>query len=145
MSTATAQFLERPRASISPEGRRKGGRGRDRKKRSMSANSLRNLGNGKETQFKPGQSGNPGGLPGTDLAATYARRFFETHPEGISPGLGDDLKGFNAYAFGLLADRAYGKVKEHRRGEHAGTDGAPQAITIQLARPSREMVEDPEI
>ena len=77
----------------------------------MSPNSLKNLKNGKATQFKPGKSGNPSGKPGTDLAALAARRFFEAHPE-IGAAMKRELRGFNAHAFQVLADRGYGKVKE---------------------------------
>ena len=58
-----------------------------------------------ECAFKPGQSGNPSGKPGTDLAALYARRFFEAHPEGISEKLKKNLKGLDASAYSKLADR----------------------------------------
>jgi hypothetical protein len=90
-------------------------------------NSLKNL-----RPYTKGTSGNLGGLPGTDLAAVYARRLFERHPEGISEELGRELKGFNAYAFSVLADRRYGKVKEHQRVEHTGADDMPLGITIKI-------------
>jgi hypothetical protein len=89
-------------------------------------------GNANLRPWPKGTSGNPGGLPGTDLAALYARRFFESHPEGISDEMADGLKGFNAYGFSILADRAYGKVKEIQRVEHTGADGTPLQITIKL-------------
>jgi len=68
-------------------------------------------------QLKPqpwpkGVSGNPSGLPGTDLAAVAARRFFEKHPQGITASMKKDLQGLNAYGFSVLADRGYGKLKE---------------------------------
>ena len=121
MPRKRADFIEEQRAvrdAKSPEGRRSSGGGKkgrkDREPRKMSANSLANLEKGKATQFQPGQSGNPGGLPGTDLAALYARRFFERDPAAIRmiQEISRDLKGFNAYGFTQLAERAYGK-KEH--------------------------------
>jgi hypothetical protein len=59
-----------------------------------------------------GESGNPGALPGTDLAAKYAREFFERHPRGITKAIIEELKGLNGYSWTQLADRAYGKVVE---------------------------------
>lgn len=60
-------------------------------------------------RWKKGESGNPGGLPGKDLAAIAARRLFEAAGEGNLPKI---PKGFNAYAYNVLADRAYGKVAQ---------------------------------
>lgn len=61
---------------------------------------------GIEHRFRPGESGNPGGLPGTDLAALAARRLFEASV-GELPKIPKD---FNAYGFSVLAERAYGSV-----------------------------------
>jgi hypothetical protein len=77
-------------------------------------------GNKVGNRFKPGESGNPSGLPGTDLAAVYARRFFGSHPEGISKAMAEDLEGFDAYAFGVVADRGYGKVASKIGAEAKG-------------------------
>ena len=102
----TAQKIEEAKevkASVStePKKNRKGnGRG-------MHPNSIKNM---RPKPWPKGVSGNPGGKPGTDLAALAARGFFEAHPEGIE-GL-QVPKGFNAYAFSVLADRGYGKLKE---------------------------------
>jgi hypothetical protein len=46
--------------------------------------------------------------------------------------LGRELKGFNAYAFSVLADRGYGKVKEHQPVEHTGADETPLEIKIKF-------------
>ena len=62
---------------------------------------------GIEHRFRPGESGNPGGLPGTDLAALAARRLFEASV-GELPKIPKD---FNAYGFSVLAERAFGSVK----------------------------------
>jgi hypothetical protein len=115
------------KAVVSTEstGNRRAGSGRGRNPKSRKG--LKNL-----KPFPKGVSGNPGGKPGTDLAAVYARRFFEEHPEGISPDMTSDLKGFNAYGYGLLADRGYGKVKDHV--EHTGENGLPLAITIKMVK-----------
>ena len=47
----------------------------------------------------------------------------------------EDLKGFNAYAYSVLADRAYGKVKEKQQVEHTGLDGGPLVMEVKLVRP----------
>ena len=58
-----------------------------------------------------GVSGNPGGLPGTDVAAQAAREFFARHPT-ITAATVRELRGFNAYGWAQLADRAFGKLVE---------------------------------
>ena len=73
-------------------------------------NSLANLRPARP--WAKGESGNPGGLPGTDLAAKYAREFFERHPRGITKAMIEELKGLNGYSWTQLADRAYGRVVE---------------------------------
>jgi hypothetical protein len=74
-------------------------------KRKPHPNSLKNL----APPWPKGTSGNPGGLPGTDLAALAAREFFARHPS-ISAAMIRELRGFNGYGFATLADRAFGKV-----------------------------------
>ncbi len=128
----TAQFIEERKAaetrtSSEGTGRRRGiGSGNHPNSRKGNAN------------LKPwpkGKSANPGGLPGTDLAALYARRFFEAHSDGISDAMAEDLKGFNAYGFSVLADRGYGKVHEHQRIEHTGPDGEPLCVKVEFVKP----------
>ena len=118
----TAQSIE---AKKSSEGTRPK---KPRKTHKMHPNSIKNL--KPAPPWKKGVSANPGGLPGTDLAAVYARRLFEEHPEGITDELGDRLKGFNAYAYSVLADRGYGKVKEVQQVEHTGE----LAISIKMVK-----------
>lgn len=96
--------------------------------RKIHPNSLANL---RPKPWKKGQSGNPGGKPGIDLAAKMSRQFFERHEE-IGPDMSKELKGFNAYAFGVLADRAYGKVKD--RVELTDADGKPLELTVKMVK-----------
>jgi hypothetical protein len=86
-------------------------------KRGKHPNSRKNL----RPPWPKGKSGNPGGMPGTDLAAAIARRAFEDNPGEILAGFADQLSKGNAYAFSVLADRGYGKLKE--KIEHSGVIG----------------------
>lgn len=66
----------------------------------------------KAWQYKPGQSGNPGGKPKIDLAAEIARACFENNREAVYKALSKALLKGNGYVFKELADRGYGKLKE---------------------------------
>jgi hypothetical protein len=59
-----------------------------------------------------GVSGNPAGRPKNDISVEIARAVFENNPEAIYQGMVRALKKGNARVFKVLADRAYGKVKE---------------------------------
>ena len=63
-------------------------------------------------QWKPGQSGNPGGRPKNDVAKEIAQAVFEGNQEAAYKALGATLLKGNAYVFKELADRAYGKLTE---------------------------------
>lgn len=127
MRRRTAQFIETQKASSSPEGKRT--RGADRKPRKVAPASIANLEKGKDTQFQPGQSGNPGGLPGTDLATLHARRFFEE--SGSIEGFAERLpKNFNAYAYSVLRESAFGKAKQ--QVELTGADGGPVEFVVKF-------------
>ena len=65
--------------------------------------------------FKPGQSGNPGGRPKTDLAAILARGVFEENMDELHKSFSKSLLRGNAYAFKELADRGYGKMREEHQ------------------------------
>lgn len=131
MRKKTAQFIEEHKAAVSGEGKgKKAGIGRGKHPNSRKGNA--NL----KPPFPKGVSGNPGGLPGTDVAAIYARRFFEEHPEGISRDMAKSLQGFNAYSFSVLADRAYGKVKDRSVVEHVGDGGGPLVMQVKLIKPT---------
>lgn len=119
----TAQSIEAKKSGEGSERKRDG-----RSKNGKHPNSRKNL----KEPWPKGLSGNPGGLPGTDLAAQYARKFFEGEP--LPEHIAEGLKGFNAYAFNVLADRGYGKVKEVQQVEHSGE----LAITIKMVKTNAE-------
>jgi hypothetical protein len=80
-----------------------------------SPNSLKNL-----KPYVPGQSGNPGGKPKVDHAQAIARAIFENDSEAIYQAFAKALRSGNAYSFSVLADRAFGKLKE--KVEHSGDE-----------------------
>jgi len=53
-----------------------------------------------------------GGIPKHDLAAELARAIFEEDPDAIKAAFTRMLHKGSPYAFQVLADRAYGKLKE---------------------------------
>jgi hypothetical protein len=67
----------------------------------------------KPYQFKPGQSGNPGGRPRGDLARELARAIFENNSELIYETMLRALKNGDFRVFAVLAERAYGKTRSH--------------------------------
>ena len=68
--------------------------------------------------WKKGQSGNPrGGQVWHDTSRQIARAIFENNEEAIYKAYGKAVLKGNAYAFQVLADRAYGKLKERREVE----------------------------
>ena len=70
---------------------------------------------GRVENLKPwpkGVSGNPAGRPKNDISVEIARAVFENNPEAIYHGMLRRLKKGDARVFKVLADRAYGKVKE---------------------------------
>jgi hypothetical protein len=76
--------------------------------------------------WKPGQSGNPNGRPKHDLAAEVARAIFENNPDMVYKAFCKAIAKGNDYAFQVLADRGYGKLKETIHAEigpyHGQTD-----------------------
>jgi hypothetical protein len=70
---------------------------------------------GRIQNLKPwpkGVSGNPAGRPKNDISVEIARAVFENNPEAIYNGMRRRLAKGDARVFKVLADRAYGKVKE---------------------------------
>jgi hypothetical protein len=80
---------------------------RAKNKRGMSAKSRANL-----KMWKPGESGNPNGRPKNDLAKEIAQAIFENDGAQIYQSFGKALRAGNAYVFDVLANRAFGKMKE---------------------------------
>lgn len=46
----------------------------------------------------------------------------------------EQLRKGNAYAFSVLADRGYGKVKDKQQIEVTGAEGGPVEFTVRLVR-----------
>ena len=70
---------------------------------------------GRIQNLKPwpkGVSGNPKGRPKCDISAEIARAVFENNAEAIYSGMARRLIKGDVRAFKMLAERAYGKVKE---------------------------------
>jgi len=81
----------------------------------------------KPFRFQPGQSGNPGGRPKVDLAAEVARALFENDAEAIYAVFQKVLRKGSPYAFQVLSDRAFGKMKETVAHEHSPYEGQSDA------------------
>jgi hypothetical protein len=82
--------------------------------------------------YPKGVSGNPGGKPGTDVAARIARNVMELNEAQVYEGMAKEVLDGKPYAFDVLAKRAYGAVKE--RVEVTGADGEPLNIKITVVQ-----------
>lgn len=81
-------------------------------------------------RWPKGKSGNPKGRP-KDVAQTISRAVFERNTAKVYEAMGRSVLKGNAYSFSVLADRAYGKVKETRELINGG-NGQPFAAAIQI-------------
>jgi len=77
----------------------------------------------KPFRFQPGKSGNPGGRPKVDLAAEVARALFENDAEAIYAAFQKVLRKGSPYAYQVLSDRAYRRLKETHAVEHLPYQG----------------------
>jgi hypothetical protein len=80
---------------------------------------------GRTENLKPwpkGVSGNPKGRPKEDISAELARAIFENNAEAIYRAMAHRLIKGDVRAFKILAERAYGKVKEQV------TSGLPERL-----------------
>ena len=96
---------------------------------------------GRVENLKPwpkGVSGNPKGRPKCDISAEIARAVFENNAEAIYRAMARRLIKGDARAFKILAERAYGKVREHVELE-LYTEGV--AERLQAARQRLSQVE----
>lgn len=125
----TADSIEETKAStISLKAKKHGKNTKKRPddKRGKHPNSFKNL-----KPYVPGISGNPGGLPGYDVAAALARAVIEGSQEAAYVGLSKQLANGNAYTFKELAERGYGpKPQQH---QITGKDGGPIQTSIQVS------------
>jgi hypothetical protein len=115
----TAQQIEENLARSSTQGSRKQkgiGRGNH-------PNSRKQL---KPQPWPKGVSGNPGGLPGYDVAAKIARKVFELNEEAIYTGMAQEVIDGKPYAFDVVANRGFGKMKE--TVEHRGLEALAEVM-----------------
>jgi hypothetical protein len=63
-------------------------------------------------RWQPGKSANPGGVPKHDVAKEIAKAIFENNPDMVYKAFAKAIAKGNAYAFQVLVDRGYGKLKE---------------------------------
>jgi hypothetical protein len=100
--------------------------------RGLHPNSLAAI---REHVFPAGTSGNPGGRT-KDVASALARKIIEDSIEESYEGFRRKLGAGDAYAFSVLSDRGYGKLKQgiiHTGDE----DGGPVKthITVEFVEP----------
>jgi hypothetical protein len=100
-----------------------------RKRKGVHPNSLRNL-----KPYKKGMSGNPSGKPGYDVAARIARLVFDIEGPAIAAGMAKQLRSGNAYAYSVLADRAFGKIKNTT--EISGPEGRAIELQVKVVKPT---------
>jgi hypothetical protein len=86
-----------------------------------------------------GVSGNPGGRPKNDLAKEIAAAVFAENKEEIYKRMTKALFKGNAYAFDILAQRAFGKLKETKEVTHFYQDTADADLEQRIADLERDL------
>jgi hypothetical protein len=100
--------------------------------RGMHPNSLAAI---REHVFPAGTSGNPGGRT-KDVASALARKIIEDSIEESYEGFRRKLASGDAYAFSVLSDRGFGKLKQgiiHTGDDEGGPINAN--ITVRFVKP----------
>jgi hypothetical protein len=126
----TADFIEQAKELNPADSLRTKATSEKSVKRGAHPNSLKNL-----KMYVKGQSGNPGGRP-KDVAGAFARLVIEETLEESYAGFAEQLAKGNAYAFSVLSDRGYGKLKQGI--VHTGDeDGGPVKthLTVEFVEP----------
>lgn len=103
-------------------------------KRKMNPNSLANLVAPWTAETHPKSPGRP-----KDRAAELSRKVIEQNEEQIYKGLAAKAMTGDAYAFSVLADRGYGKLKQgivHTGDEEGGPINS--CIRIEFVKPEGE-------
>jgi hypothetical protein len=80
------------------------------KARKVSPKQLENL----VAPWKPGQSGNPGGRPKSDMRQVIARAVFENNASAIYKAYTELLLRGSAFGYQVVGEAGYGKLKESR-------------------------------
>jgi hypothetical protein len=135
MRRKTAHFIEERRALDAGKAADTEGAKPAKPKYKQHPNSLKNL----AKPWPKGTSGNPGGLPGVDVAAMAARDFFRRYPT-ISAAMARELRGFNGYGFSVLADRAFGKLTDR---QHILTTGVTLEQVLLARKRADKLIPQP--
>ena len=125
----TAQFIAELQAQN--DGEKPEQASAEKPKRAMNPNSLRNLVAPWTAENHPRSPGRP-----KDRAGELARKVIENNEEAIYQGLASKAMAGDAYAFSVLADRGYGKLKQGI--VHTGDeDGGPlqSRVTVEFVKP----------
>lgn len=96
-------------------------------RRGKHPNSIANL-----RPWPKGKSANPGGRI-KDKAQEIAQSVLEEYYEEIYQGLAQKAAAGDAYAFQVLADRGYGKVKDRVALED--NEGGPAKLVVEFVKP----------
>ena len=107
----TAQTIEAQEARKAEE--KSKGKGGSFSQNKEPVSGVRRRQNANLKPFPKGVSGNPGGKPKVDLAAQIARAIFENDGPAIYAAYSKMLRKGSPYAFQVLSDRGFGKLKEH--------------------------------